>query len=129
MELLGDLPELEMEAGKAVIREGQPVNNLYILKEGEVEITMDRTPVCRISEKGTVLGEVSSLLSGTATASVITSKPSRLLVIEDSREFLKRNNEALFLIARILAERVDRLTRDYVDELDDNDSSYWRYRV
>lgn len=126
LSMLEGVPEVQFGAGEVLIQEGQPMTKLFVLKDGEVQVTVHRTPVAQVTGTGAVLGEVSALLRGKATASVIATKPSTCLVVEDSLKFLSENNDALMEIARILARRVDRLTQDLVDELDDNNSSYLR---
>jgi hypothetical protein len=50
------------------------------------------------------------------------------VVIEDSVSFLSRHVEVALEIARILAHRVNWLTHRYSEEMDDDDSLFWRYR-
>ena len=127
LSILEETPKFQIESGKTIIREEKPVNRLYILIDGEVMITKKRTPVSHIKEKGAVFGEVSALLNGKATASVTTATTCVFHIIEDTDEFFSQNNEALLEIAKILAKRLDFVTHALVEEIDDNNSSYWTH--
>jgi CRP-like cAMP-binding protein len=128
LELAPDAPEVRFAPGESIIQEGRPLTCLYILKEGEVEIRRDHNTVCNIAKPGSAFGELSALLGVVPTASVIASKPSTVRVIEDAARFFQTNHAATLEIARLLAHRVNWMTYNYVKEMDDGDSVFWRSR-
>ncbi|MEM1084839.1 MAG: cyclic nucleotide-binding domain-containing protein [Verrucomicrobiota bacterium] len=128
LEVLRDVPEVTFEPGHILIKKGKDHRPLYILKEGEVEVQRDGTPICRISYTGSAFGEISALLKIKPTATVITTKPSTFAVVEDPETLFASNAEATLEIAKLLAHRLNRLTYDYIAELDDEDSIFWSGR-
>lgn len=130
LEILEDseVTEARFERGEAIIREGSKFDKLYILKEGMVEVLRDRTPVCRICRRGSAFGELSALLDSSSTATVVARATCTFAVVEDPKALLERNHAATLEIARLLAQRVNRVTYDYIEEMDDGDSVFWESR-
>jgi CRP-like cAMP-binding protein len=124
LQFAGDAPEVTFAAGDHVIREKKPLTSLFILKNGEVEIRREGSPVCRISRQGSVFGEVSALLGTDSTAAVVATKPSTLVEIPDAVSFFAANHAATLEIARLLAHRLNWTTINYVREMDDEDSLF-----
>ena len=113
LEILGDVPGQEFEPGTLLIEEGKPLDQLYVLREGEVEITRGGVEICKISTSGSTFGEMSALLDTEPSASVKVSQPSNLLVIENPKAFLSENNGAALEIAKLLAYRVNWITLNF----------------
>jgi CRP-like cAMP-binding protein len=128
LEIAADAPAVHFAPGEVIIKEGRPLTRLYILQDGEVEVRRDHTTVCNISKQGSAFGELSALLGVVPTASVIASKPATLRVVEDAAAFFEGNHAATLEIARLLAHRVNWMTYNYVKEMDDGDSVFWRSR-
>lgn len=120
--------EVVFQPGETLIVEGTDTDKLYVLKDGEVEVLKNRTPVCSISRKGAAFGEVSALLNSKSTATVIVRKPSTFAVVDQPKTLLENNIAVTLEIARLLAHRVNRLTFDYIEELDDGESVFWANR-
>ena len=119
LDFVEGIPETEIAGGELIIEQGQPMNKLFILKEGEIEVFRDDTEVCRISREGSCFGEISALLDIKPTASVKTTCPSTFIVINHPSAFFAENIEALFEITRLLAFRVHWLTANYAEAIDD----------
>ncbi len=120
LELAGNAPEVEFVPGDVIIKEGQPLKELYLLKKGEVEIHRDFTTIGNITKKGSALGEMSALLGMAPSASVIALTPCTLVVIPDGAAFLAANHEATLEIARLLAQRLNWMTGTYVEQIYDD---------
>lgn len=133
LDLLNDTPESKFAAGDTLIQQGMPLADLYILKEGEVEVRRNHAAICRIKSPGSCFGELSVLLGMDTIASVVVTKPSSFVVVKNAASFLAENHKATLEVARLLAYRVRWMTyRDshrLDDDDDDEDSLFWRSRV
>jgi CRP-like cAMP-binding protein len=131
LDLVKDAPEIEFAPGETLIHQGSPLSDLYILKEGEVEVIRNDTPVCRVKSPGSCFGELSALLGTESIATVIATKPSTMAVVKDAASFLAGNHAAALEVARLLAHRVRWMTFNEFDGHDDMDENYlfWRSRV
>jgi len=131
LDTVPEAPEMKFSAGEILIQQGNPMSDLYILKEGEVEVLRNNSPVCRISSPGSCFGELSALLGTESIASVVTTKPSTMVVVKDAATFLTGNHAATLEVARLLAHRVRWMTLRDIDSDDDMDENYlfWRSRV
>jgi CRP/FNR family transcriptional regulator, cyclic AMP receptor protein len=120
LEIAGDAPELKFAAGDVIIAEGTPLTDLYLLKEGELEIQRESTSIGRISKVGSALGEISALLGVPPTATAIALTPCTFAVIPNAAAFLAANHEATLEIARNLAHRLSWMTQTYVEQIYDD---------
>ena len=98
-----------LAAGMTLIEQGGRTGQLYVLKDGQLEVVRDGKHVSTIKTPGAVVGEMSVLL-----------------------DVLKSHPDWLLQIARLLAQRVNAttalLTRDKSDEaliLPQNFMSSW----
>jgi MFS family permease len=71
----------EAPAGEAVIRQGEPARDFYVLASGAAAVSRDGQEVRRLSP-GDAFGEIALLEPGPRTATVTTLEPSRLLVLD-----------------------------------------------
>jgi CRP/FNR family cyclic AMP-dependent transcriptional regulator len=98
--------------GERVVREGDPGEDLYLVMEGEVSIWrgLDGDSPRRLNTlgAGSYFGEMSVLDHQPRSASVVTTCPSRLLVLEGGRlrELILDQPEIAFEIFRVLTDRV-----------------------
>lgn len=131
LDIIIDAPESQFAIGETLIQQGKPLTDLYILKEGEVEIRRNHAPICKINSRGSCFGELSALLGVGTIASVVVTKPSTLVVVKNAASFLAENHAAALEVARLLAYRVRWMTlRDsHQSDDDDEDSLFWRSRV
>jgi CRP-like cAMP-binding protein len=104
-----------MPPGAMVLSEGARAGVLYVLAEGEVEISKNGIQVVVISEPGAVLGDISVLLDAPHTATVTTVSPCKFYVIKHPQDFLRAYPELALDIARRLAERLHSMTTYLVD--------------
>ena len=100
---------VRMDAGETIIREGEPVDRVYILVEGEVGIFRDGDKrICSVVDAGATFGESSFLVEGNANATVRTTKPSVFCAVRDPD---LRDSTLLLYVARVLARRIDRMNQ------------------
>lgn len=102
--------ELEVSAGRELVRQGRPGDTFYVLLEGQADVTVDgdrRPPL----GPGDFFGEISMLDRGPATATVVTTTPARLMVMSHSqfRDAVKGSED---LLGQVLAAMGERLRAD-----------------
>jgi CRP-like cAMP-binding protein len=72
--------ECRFETGDALASEGDFGHALFLIEEGDGEVSVDGKPV-RTVGAGDVVGEVAVLSSGRRTASVVATSPIRALAL------------------------------------------------
>jgi CRP/FNR family transcriptional regulator, cyclic AMP receptor protein len=105
----------EIPAGAVLLREGDTSGRLYVLAQGTLEVLRGETAVATVGEPGAVFGEMSVLLKRPHTATVRATTPASVYVFEDAESFLKSHSEIAFILARVLAERLNGATTYLVD--------------
>jgi CRP-like cAMP-binding protein len=114
LQLSCHLPEVEMDPGRKIVREGEVNSAIWILVSGELQVLKGSTVVNRIDRPGAVIGEMAVLLGTTATASVAVSRPSLLRYAAQGKDFLA-DPAVLSLVAVGLAERLNLITAYLAD--------------
>ena len=102
--------ELTVDAGRVLVRQGEPGREAFIVVEGRATVTVDGKEVAQLGP-GDAIGEMSLLDRGLRSASVTADTPMRLLVL-DPREFkgLMMSIPAIAVkVAAALAARVREL--------------------
>lgn len=109
------LPVTERDAEATLLEEGGRSGCLYVLVEGKVGVFKGETCIATMGQPGAVFGELSVLLSQAHSATVRCLARSRFHVIEDSLAFLRANPEFTLHMSRMLAHRLNAMTRYLVD--------------
>jgi CRP-like cAMP-binding protein len=117
LELSTQLPEVDIDPGREILREGERTGAIWILVSGELRVRRGATIVEWIDQPGAVVGEMAVLLGTAATASVEASEPSRLRYAANGEEFLA-DPTVTHLVAVSLAERLNLVTT-YLADLQD----------
>ncbi len=102
-------------AGTVLLVEGNTSGFIYVLAEGKIEVVRGETQVAVVSEPGSVFGEMSVLLDSPHTATVRALAPSTVFAFDDARGFLRSDPQIAFVIARLLAQRLNSATTYLVD--------------
>jgi CRP-like cAMP-binding protein len=99
--------EDDVEAGEVLIHEGEPGRHFFVLLDGEAEVSRDGELVNRLAG-GDFFGEISLLSDRATTASVTTSRPARVVLIDpaDFRRLLEELPLMQMKIVRTLADRL-----------------------
>lgn len=99
--------EAEVPAGKVLTTQGHPGDTFYALLDGEAKVEIDGN-LRRALKAGDFFGEISMLDRGLATATITTSKPSRLLVMSHAqfRDAVKANDALLIKVLAAMGERL-----------------------
>ena len=122
----------EVPAGSVIIREGEPGNSMYIMVEGEVEITKrltleldEDTPKDRVmirlkAEDGVYFGEMSLLENDPRSATVTALTDCRLLELhqKDCQELIQHDPamgvKLLLRLAQLLSRHLRKTNQDVV---------------
>lgn len=104
------LPEVQLAPGTVLLAEGEKSGRLYILIEGEFEVSHGGVQIANISTAGSVFGEMSVLLDVPHTASVTAVRASRAFLVADVETFLRSAPQVLHHIAALLALRLQCVT-------------------
>lgn len=112
--IVASLPTEAFEAGAYLFREGDPGENLYVVREGELEIVLaPETPdemLLRVVGPGEYVGEMGLIMEdGKRTASVRSKTPARTWVMSRSRfnDMLHRWPIIAYAMVNILSQRLD----------------------
>lgn len=99
--------EVDLRAGKVLIREGERGREFFVLVSGEVEVRRKGRKVSTLGP-GSFFGELALLSKAPRTATVTAVTPIDVLVITDSAflGLMDRVPELWLKVARALAERV-----------------------
>lgn len=99
--------EVDAPAGKFLTTQGEPGDTFYVLLDGEARVDIDGN-LRRTLEPGDFFGEISMLDRGLGTATITTTKPSRLLVMSHAqfRDAIKANDALLIKVLAAMGERL-----------------------
>jgi CRP/FNR family transcriptional regulator, cyclic AMP receptor protein len=99
--------EVDLPAGRTLITQGTAADSFYLLLAGgaTVQINGKDRPAL---EPGSFFGEISMLDRGPATATVVTSRPSKLLVMSHAqfRDAIRANDQLLSQVMAVMAQRL-----------------------
>jgi voltage-gated potassium channel len=109
IELARMLRRLDVAERSVVVRRGRPGDCMYFIASGEVEVKLEPNPI-RLGA-GSFFGEIALLQGGPRTATVVTTKPSTLLILEvtDFRAFTAHHPQ---LARDVELEAARRTTKD-----------------
>jgi len=97
-------------SGHVLVPQGGKLGQLFVLKQGEVEIERDGAFISAISQPGAIFGEMSLLLDMPHSATVRAVTDIEVFVINDALRVLEANPTWTLQIARLLAQRVNATT-------------------
>ncbi|MEM7599984.1 MAG: cyclic nucleotide-binding domain-containing protein [Verrucomicrobiota bacterium] len=105
-----DVPVRTYGPGEAAITEGVEEDLLLVLKSGKVSIRREELELSSIDYAGALFGEVSILVGGAFTATVVALEESTFYAIENGSAFLESNPGLAHHIAWVLASRLKAVT-------------------
>ena len=99
--------EVDVPAGKTLIRQGKPGDTFYIQLEGQSQVEIDGKKR-RVMKPGDFFGEISMIDRGVGTATVTTLTPSRLFVMSHAqfRDAVKQNDGLMVKVLLAMGERL-----------------------
>jgi CRP-like cAMP-binding protein len=93
--------------GAVLLPEGDRTGRVFALAEGELEVLRGETQVAILTEPGSIVGEMSVLLDAPHSATVRALGEAKVHRVEDGATFFKERPELGWLLARLLARRVN----------------------
>lgn len=103
---LTSLPVSTFEPGETVLAAGSATGQLFILRQGVVEVVRDGLKIATVSEPGAVFGELALILDKPHTADVRAVERSEFHVAQAS-SLLGGDMAALLYVSATLARRLD----------------------
>ena len=103
------------ENGRVLLPEGATTDLVYVLAEGRIEILRGSTQVTVLDEPGALVGEMSILLGIPHTATARALGDVKVHVVERAAEFFRTHPELSWLVAQLLASRLNAATTYLVD--------------
>jgi len=102
--------EVDVPAGRTLITQGRAGDSFYLLLNGQATVQVDGRDRPAL-EPGSFFGEISMLDRGPATATVVTSAASKLMVMSHAqfRDAIRANDQ---LLSQVMAAMAERLRRD-----------------
>jgi CRP-like cAMP-binding protein len=99
--------ELNIDAGKVLVREGEAGHECFVIMEGTASVTRKGEAIATLGV-GDVVGELAPLTGGSRTATVVADTKMELLVI-GQREFAGLLDEVPGLAVRVLHNLAHRM--------------------
>lgn len=105
---------ITVSAGKIVFSEGDPGDVMYIIIEGEIEISkrtsLETSKTLITLKAGDIFGEMAVIEKKPRSATAIATRQSRLLSMDEGLFFsmIEKNPDFAVKIVRVLSERVRR---------------------
>ena len=106
LQLTANAPDLAIADGEVIVHEGERTGALYILVDGELEVRRRGRTVVRMSEAGTIVGELGLLLDTVASADVVAVGPCVVRRMDDASRTFAENPEFARHLATMLAQRL-----------------------
>jgi CRP-like cAMP-binding protein len=101
--------DVTLPAGRTLITQGKTNDTFFILVNGEADVSIDGKPVGRL-KAGDILGEISMLDRGRATATVVAATPVEALIMSHAqfRDAVRSHEEIAHKVIAVIAERLRR---------------------
>ena len=106
IEMTNSAPDVTVRDGEPVIVEGERARYLVVLVEGTLEVRRRGRSVVRMSEPGTIVGELGLLLDTVASADVIAIGDCVIRRMEDAERTFAENPAFARHLASLLAHRL-----------------------
>ena len=99
--------EVNVKAGKTLLKQGRPGDTFYIQLEGKSEVEVDGRKR-RVLGPGDFFGEISMVDRGVGTATVRTVSDGRLFVMSHAqfRDAVKANDAIMVKVLLVMGERL-----------------------
>ena len=106
LEIVADSPTQTLTDGERILTDGERSSAIYVLVDGELEVSRRGRAVVRIGEPGALVGELGLLLDQPASADVAAVGRATVHRIDDGDELFQRYPEFMGFLAQMLARRL-----------------------
>ncbi len=103
---LNDHPVTTYPGGVSIIKEATPGGKVFILKQGEVSVTINDKKITTISKPGEVFGEIASIKGCKYGATITTNSECSFYVIDNLLTYLKKNPDDAIYLLQNLCDRI-----------------------
>ena len=100
-------PLRALASGEVLIDQGSTGGDLFIVESGRLAVERDGVKIATVATAGAMLGEMSVLLGKPSTATVKAEGRATVRVIRDAATALERDPALTFLVAKLVAGRLD----------------------
>jgi CRP-like cAMP-binding protein len=100
-------PIRSLVAGETLIEMGEAGGELYVLQSGRLVVERDGVEIARITEPGSLIGEMSVLLGVDHSANVRAETAAVVRVIERAIAFLETTPIVALHVATMVCQRLD----------------------
>ncbi|MHB2167883.1 Crp/Fnr family transcriptional regulator [Alsobacter sp. R-9] len=115
LDLCAGVPVRTIPSGTVLLEEGQTTGRVFVLVSGAIEVLRGGTQVTLLQEPGSMVGEMSVLLGAPHTATARTHGETQLHWVEDAASFFRAHPALSWLVASLLAHRLNAATTYLVD--------------
>lgn len=100
--------EVDLPAGRTLIKEGDSGREFFILIDGTADVTQGGEKIGKVMGPGDFFGEIALIAKAPRTATITTTSPVRALVVTDRafRQLLEKSPEIAVGVLTALAERL-----------------------
>jgi CRP/FNR family cyclic AMP-dependent transcriptional regulator len=102
--------EERLDPGTSIIAYAQPDPALFVLVSGALEVRQNGTTIARLTEPGSVVGELGLLLGTPASADVVATEVTVVRRVDDAARLFREVPEFGQFLAVTLAKRLHRVT-------------------
>jgi CRP/FNR family transcriptional regulator, cyclic AMP receptor protein len=114
-EHIAEQPTRTLAPGEVLLVEGTSRGDIHVLLMGELAVERGGVQLASLSNPGTLVGEMSVLLSRPATATVRAVRETRIRSLNGAAQILARDAELAMHIAALVAARLDATSSVLVD--------------
>ena len=100
-----------LRPGTVMLAEGHKTDRIYVLIEGEIDVSRGDICITSIKEPGSIFGEMSLFMDGPPTFTVTARSAVHVHVFGDARRFSDPSRR----LARLFAHRLNAATGYFVD--------------
>lgn len=115
LSLAAHLPLVDFAPGETVVHEGDAAGSLWVLVSGALQVSKAGQVVNSVTRPGALVGEISALLGGSYSATVVAVEPSVMRHAADANALLESHPAVTRLVAVGLAERLNFVTTYLAD--------------
>lgn len=107
-----DIDYKQYKAGEVIFKEGDPGDNMYIIKEGMVEVTAGGEKFI-VSRPGDLFGEMALIDSNPRSATAVARTDSKLISINEKQFAFQVQRTPIFAIhvMKVMAKRLRKMNK------------------